>query len=346
MKKEESIYWDISEPLSFDALFNFIIGNRGGGKSYGCKYYAVKQWEKKGDEFVYIRRTKTELKQTAKTFFNDLPIFPEHNKRYINGEFQICEWNWEKNKAISSWQTVGYALALSESGNVKSMSFPKVKTIIFDEFILTPTGHNRYLTDEVRLFLELYETISRMRDCKCFFLANSLTVYNPYFLYFHLQMPMNKRKIKKQGSDLLVQIVEKENYIAAKKETRFGQLIEGSDYEQYAIYNNYLLDDNTQIKKKTGRCAYMSTISYKGKLYGMYHSYDESEYYISEDVDTNRRYIINTFTEKGEPYLPVIKNKGNYPELKIIIYTYLESNLFFESQTIKKEMQEMISRLM
>ena len=34
---DRSIFWDIGRTLTYNALFNFIVGNRGGGKSYGAK---------------------------------------------------------------------------------------------------------------------------------------------------------------------------------------------------------------------------------------------------------------------------------------------------------------------
>ena len=37
------VYWDIKRVLSYNALFNYIIGMRGGGKTYGALKYAIEQ---------------------------------------------------------------------------------------------------------------------------------------------------------------------------------------------------------------------------------------------------------------------------------------------------------------
>ena len=61
------MYWSINKLLSYNALFNFVVGERGVGKSYGAKVYVANNFIKKNEEFVYIRRYKTELKEYMKS---------------------------------------------------------------------------------------------------------------------------------------------------------------------------------------------------------------------------------------------------------------------------------------
>ena len=35
------MYWDINNSLSYNRLFNFIVGARGVGKTYGAKRWAI-----------------------------------------------------------------------------------------------------------------------------------------------------------------------------------------------------------------------------------------------------------------------------------------------------------------
>ena len=72
-------WYDINKTLTYNCLFNFVIGNRGSGKTYGAKKRAVKQFLDKGYQFVYLRRYKEELDETAESYFNDI---------IINNEFQ------------------------------------------------------------------------------------------------------------------------------------------------------------------------------------------------------------------------------------------------------------------
>lgn len=342
-----SIYWDIYEPLSFNCLYNFIIGNRGGGKTYGAKQYAMKEYFKNGSQFVYVRRTAVELQSSAKYFFADLiESYPGYTWQFKGGEFSIAEYDADEDKVIGNWKVVGYAVNLSTASNRKSISYPKVGTIIFDEFILTPTGRNGYLPDEVRLFLDLYETIARMRDVRVFFLSNALTVFNPYFIFFHIKIPTNKRMLARITDDILVQMVVNAKYVEAKKATRFGKIIENTEYEKYAILNNFLLDDKTMIKKKTGRLNYVCTFQYMDEFFGFYMDYTNQEYYLSKDVDFNQKMVIRTVLKDGKLNPLTMKNRGKLPELRMLVFSFVEGQLFFENQVVKHQGMEMIGRIM
>ena len=118
------MYWDISKPLSYNALFNFIVGNRGGGKTYGFKKYAIQKFLKTGKQFVYIRRYKDELKN-CKKFFDD-----------IVGEFPEIEFKVHNHVAYIDGKEAGYFIVLSTAKIQKSTAFPDVETICYDEFIL------------------------------------------------------------------------------------------------------------------------------------------------------------------------------------------------------------------
>jgi len=69
------------------------------------------------------------------------------------------------------------------------------------------------------------ETVIRLRDdFKCaMFIANAITFTNPYFLYFNIIKPNNKKMIKTLG-DILIQFVSNNDFITLKKESRFGKV--------------------------------------------------------------------------------------------------------------------------
>ena len=91
----KNFFYDLQRVLSFNALINFIIGERGVGKSFSCKKHVINRNIKKGEEFVYLRRYKTELKSSVPHFFDDIiekKIFPnaefkvKGNNFYIDGK--------------------------------------------------------------------------------------------------------------------------------------------------------------------------------------------------------------------------------------------------------------------
>ena len=68
----ENFWYSLQRVLSFNALINIIIGERGVGKSFSCKKHVINRFIKKGEEFVYLRRYKTELSKSFKKFFEAL----------------------------------------------------------------------------------------------------------------------------------------------------------------------------------------------------------------------------------------------------------------------------------
>lgn len=123
------MYYDYHKILSYNALLNILIGERGVGKTYGATKFVTSQYLKKDEQFAYIRRYKPEIKKALPNFFEkiqDNKEFPEHNL-YTKG------FNFYCDNCI-----FGYAMTLATAQDLKSANFSKVKTIIFDEFIIEP----------------------------------------------------------------------------------------------------------------------------------------------------------------------------------------------------------------
>ena len=66
------MYYDYDKLLSRDFLIAFVIKERGLGKTFGAKKAVLNRWLKsKGEEeFMYVRRYKTELDSSLATFWN------------------------------------------------------------------------------------------------------------------------------------------------------------------------------------------------------------------------------------------------------------------------------------
>ena len=62
---DESDYYSLHDILSRNAMWNFILGARGLGKTYGCADYVIKKYLNKHWEFIYLRRTEEEVKKAC-----------------------------------------------------------------------------------------------------------------------------------------------------------------------------------------------------------------------------------------------------------------------------------------
>lgn len=125
----KNMYYDFHKILSYNALLNLLIGERGVGKTYGVTKVAIDDYLKNDNEFAYIRRYKSEIKKAVPNFFdsiNNNKEYPEHHL-YSKGSAFYCD-----DKKF------GHAMTLSTAQDLKSTNFSKVRTIIFDEFIIEP----------------------------------------------------------------------------------------------------------------------------------------------------------------------------------------------------------------
>ncbi len=325
------MWYDIGQTLTYNCLFNFVIGSRGCGKTYSAKKRAIKQFLDKGYQFVYLRRYKEELDETAESYFNDVILnneFPNTVIEYRGGQYFIND------------QLAGYAMALTKAKDYKSISYPKVMLIIFDEFLIEDNGYARYLKNEVKQFLNFYMSIDRYRGCIVFFLANSVSMVNPYTLYFDLHLPYGSNIVRK--GDLLLQLVQNEEYIAARKQTRFGKLIEGTDFADYAIDNKFTNDSKTFIMRKTEKSNYYFTFVYMGEKFGVWVDYTEGKMFVSADVDPSCKIVYSLTVDDHEPNTLLLGQITKSPFFKPFMENYKMGNVYFENQKIKTIVYEVI----
>lgn len=328
------MWYDYSKVISYNSLLNILIGERGVGKTYGASKFVVKEFIKKGHEFVYLRRYKTELAKSLPKFFKAL---------IDNEEFKDHELTTKGNTFLIDDKVAGYGMTLTTAQQQKSANFPKVKYIIFDEFLIE-SGQGYYLKNEVDILLGLIETISRMRDVRVFMLANSVTATNPYFLYFDLELPYNNDIKTFKDNLILVQYMKNEEYRNKKKETRFGKLVAGTEYEDYAINNKFRDDTKTFIEKKTGNSKFSFSFIYKDNRYGVWIDYNNGKMFISNDYIENN-FVFAMTTDDHKPNTMLYSVAKKYFCWNSFIQNYKLGNVFFESVKIKNICKDVMKNL-
>lgn len=324
-------WYDINRTLTYNCLFNIIIGNRGSGKTYALKKRAIKIFKEKGHQFVYLRRFQEELDETAETYFDDIVAnkeFPDDVIEYKNGCYFINN------------ELFGYTMALTKAKSYKSISFPLVYLIIFEEFLIEDNGYTRYLKNEVKQFLGLYMSVDRYRGVQVFFLANATSMINPYTLFFDLSLPYGSDIVRK--GDILLQLVQDKEFIDERKNTRFGKLISGTDFEEYAIENKFMDDNKSFVMKKTENAHYYFTFIYKGVEYGVWIDYKAGKIFVSENVDPYCQIVYSMTIDDHTPNTLLLNQINKSLYFKNFIQNYKMGNVYFESQKIKNIVYEVI----
>ena len=186
-----------------NATYNVIFGERSNGKTYAALKQGVIDYYKNGGQMAYVRRWKEDITgRRASRLFSALCENGEIQKitnneftgvHYWAGKWYLCTYD-DSGKAIYSDQDIiCFSFALSDGEHDKSTSFPKIQTIIFDEFLTSKI----YLNDEFVLFMNTVSTIVRKRDdVKIYMLGNTVNKYCPYFV----EMGLEHIQKQKQGT--------------------------------------------------------------------------------------------------------------------------------------------------
>jgi hypothetical protein len=326
---EQNIYYNYDKLFSFNFLMAFVIGERGCGKTFGAKVAMLKKYLKTGEQFIYLRRYKTELDTALQTFWADIQN---------HGYFSDHELKVKKSKMLTEFTcdgwVCGYAVPLSTANILKSTSFPNVKTIVFDEFILDgASGTYRYLKNEVTMMLDVIETVGRLRDIQVVFLGNALTITNPYFAYFDLDLPYNSEFRTFKDGLIVVNYIKSLAYREAKKKSRFGQLIDNTEYGRYAIDNEMLRDNKHFIEKKPSDATFYGVLVINGNYVGIWQS-NNGYLYLSSKFDPNTVHkFACDFSDHTEQTI-FVNARDNY-YLRLCVAAYKQGILKFENQKIK-----------
>ena len=179
-----------------DARYIILLGGRNNGKSFATKEDVIKNFLEKGEEFAYVRRYKEDCKQyMVQEYFADI-ICNEDGTRHLE------EWTKGKYNTIVTYEQgiffgkmdpdtgkvtkgerFGRMFGLSWASHYKSLSFPKITTIVYEEFI-TDEG---YLQNEPKRFMNLCSTILRSRKGRVYLVGNTLSRINPFFKEWSLK---------------------------------------------------------------------------------------------------------------------------------------------------------------
>lgn len=304
-----SSYYNYAQLFSHNATIMGVVGGRGLGKTFGAKLkgtndalkvatfnHKLVETERRGktvsntvieadpvtSQFIYLRRYKEELALARATFFAD------YEYKYPDWDFRAQGWEAQaspvayKDMKHRPWSTIGYFVALSVAQNFKSVQFPNVKTIIFDEFIAEEGV--QYLPNEASKLINFYNTVDRSKDkTRILMLANSVSITNPYFIQY--QVDPNKADkngfIKQAGGYLLWHFPEAKDYVSEVNKTAYGKFILATDpeYAAYAVSNQFADNGSNLVEEKDYKARYLMTLETRIGIFSVWYNFQKNVYY-------------------------------------------------------------------
>lgn len=324
---EKYDYIDYDKILSYGALINMVVGDRGVGKSYGAKKWCIKRFLKKGEKFLYIKRYKSDLADIDK-FFADLQDDVDINAH----TFKV-----QGKKLFIDDVMCGEAIALSMGQSKKSTPYAEYNNMIFDEFILEQ-GVVRYLENEVSKFMSLIDTVVRNRSgCKVFVLGNSVKWANPYFVFYHFTPTGQGIQVKQDGTVLLANYVN-ESFRQKRRKTEVGRLIDGTKYGEMSLQSTYTDLNDDFIKKRSNSATLWVTMYWKGKYYGIW--FDTDSYVISSKCNKEGRVLCYT-KDDFKPNMYLLSDRKHVVN-NALKRAFKYSYLYYEDIYIRDDMFDLL----
>jgi hypothetical protein len=294
--KKTHPYYQYGPLLSRNAVYNFLAGARGLGKTFGAKNQVITRALKTigrpdgPDQFIYLRRYEDEMKKSRDTFFDDIAWkFPEWDFRVFGNTFQLAPVSTRGAKK-REWTIIGHAAILSKSQQLKSVAYPRVKWIIFDEFIIEK-GVVRYLPNEATVFNNFYSTVDRYQDkTRVLFLANAVSIDNPYFLeYDILPTTEDQEFIVLHDGFIVVHFPNAEDFTLSVQQTRFGKFISGTEYAKYAVLNEFGDNNLDLVRPKNPNAKHMFNLETKNGWMSLWEDVAAREFYAYSKLPSGQR---------------------------------------------------------
>lgn len=357
IKKNEIIqYYSISDTLSLYSdrvLMYMIIGARGVGKTYSTKSLLLNRWLKAGERFFYLRRYAEDISTAKRGFFSkavrDKPEWKKYEFREVGdpiGEFQMRERVPDDGDGMPvknnhKWQTIGYYAPLSMFNRIKSQEYDNVKKVMYDEFLIEPDSNQRYLKNEPKQLLNVYDSIARDDDkVKLILLANATSIYNPMFEEFGI-VPDSFSEYALYKDDSILVHMPPNKARDMNDGSGFSRLIKGTSYEEYAVDNKFSNNTKEFISELPGHAKFKWSIIVEGVKYGVW-SDETARIFIISDQYNDTGVTLSLSWEDAA--------SADYTSPKARAYTRLISHtknnhLYFTSPAIREKFRGPINSL-
>lgn len=334
MKQEK--YWSPLHLLPYQRHFNFVNSVRSAGKTYGTQKFFISRAINRGEQFVYIARTKSDV---------DNGIFGRAFEKVVEKEFP--EYTFEftndtafiKNEKTEERKLIGYCLAISQSNKIKNTSYPKVYWLMFDEYCIEETSPQRYIKGfrEPELLLNIYHTVDREENrVTCFLLANNISFYNPYHIHpaFRIQ-PVEVGHIWKSKNVLFENYQISEELAKEKSENLFLNMVKDTDYGSVAVDGHYIYDTPDHVAPLPKQVSYFCTLVCEGQEFGLYYQAGLQNVYISDKVEKTCKLSYACTNNDLAKACYLLAGKKPFV-VNYILKSYRNGHLFYTSVEVKK----------
>lgn len=279
MSKANFEWYGYGPLLSRNALISLVAGPPSIGKTFGAKIHFVDQAIQTGRQFMWVRRSLTELHPAKEGFFDALA------DRHPGFEFRVLGNQGQVRTDTDAWRTIVRFAALTTSYQMKGTEFPEVDAIIYDECFAPPGVP--YIVDEVERLRRLWITVNRSRTgrdgrskTRLYLLGNAITLDNPYFLEWYFDASREWQKGRDTGGDVILHLVDAAKYEQRVGETVYGRAL-GVAQADYAAGDYFLPDGGYVVDERPADSKPVATLHTMRGVFGLWESSDWRSMYVT-----------------------------------------------------------------
>lgn len=246
MSNKKIKYLSAKKVQSIKSDYLLLLGERSNGKSYCVKSIVIRDAIDNGKMFVYLKRYDLEVKDSlCVSYFADMPVQEMTNGEYtcidvFRKGIYLANVDPESGK-VKRGQKIGICHALSGAEHYKSLQFPDVYNIVYEEVI---SRNGQYLYNEPDALQQYVSSIYRNnRKGKVYLIANTISRMCPYYNAWDLNVAKMKQgevkhfiKDNENGdnTDIAVFLTESLNYNSGMFFGRAAKNITQGGYETEA----------------------------------------------------------------------------------------------------------------
>lgn len=334
------MWYNLNDLLSKNRIYNYIIGIRGGGKTFACQMWCIRDFKKTGNKFIWLRRYNTEIDEIKKG--------NNWCSRTLREKFPEDEITTKGKNIYLNGKHCGVMIALSTAPRVKSINYDEYDKIIFDEFLIDSAKSTlKYMPEEGFAMDEFYETVDRLRDVtRVVFVGNAISVVNPHFKHNGIKPDVSKEYTMFQDS--VIHLYTNDEFLKVKQTTRFGRKNKGTSYGEYAMENKFIRDNHSFIAEKPKKDMYYSmTLIYNRTKYGvwLHLGKDSDSLYIDEKVEDKCTRVVSMSYDDLNEQCKFRKYDGMKAHIHQLKYMFNEGKMYFDSIETKKALYEVVKVL-
>lgn len=175
----------------------FVYSGRNRGKSFEISSQLIADAWYDNKQFGYIRRNDANNFDIEQYFADKAKFIEDMTDHEFQGitknRGKLQFYRYEQDEHGETHRVLGpecgYFYALSRQASYKSLQYPEVMNLIYEEVLTDQT----YLNSEPEKLMNLYSTVKRnKKDFKMWLVSNTVSVVNPYSKSWGIYLAKNK----------------------------------------------------------------------------------------------------------------------------------------------------------